>query len=110
MALNEAARQKDELRDTAASLLAELRDTRARADVAEGFARRSDRERAVLEERVASFEADEGRLTANLVAAQAEAHAAFAANEERELQMDSLQMHVFELRTALSRARGFEQA
>jgi chromosome segregation ATPase len=108
MALVEAAQQKDELRDTAAELAVEVRDLRRRVGIAEAEARRAETERALLAERVEARVEGIDELVERLSQAQRDLIAAHESNNERDLQIDQLQLQVMELRFALAKARGFE--
>jgi chromosome segregation ATPase len=108
MALVEASAQKDELRDTAAALAVEVRDLRVRVGIAEAAARRAETERALLAERLAQRMEGVDELVQRLSLAQRELVAAHDSNNERDLQIDQLQLQIMELRRALAAARGFE--
>jgi chromosome segregation ATPase len=108
MALIEASAQKDELRDTAAALAVEARDLRVRIGIAEAAARRAETERALLAERVAQRVEGVDELVQRLSLANRDLVAAHESNNERDLQIDQLQLQIMELRRALAKARGFE--
>ncbi len=110
MSLVEAARQKDELRDTAAALAIEVRELRVRTAAAEALARAADTERELAFERLAARDDASGAMIDNLVRVQRETVVAYENNDERDLQIDQLQLQVMELRLALARARGFAPA
>jgi hypothetical protein len=107
MSLVEAAAQKDELRDTAAALALEVRELRIRTTVAEAAARAAERERELIVERLAARDDSTAAIVESLVRAQRETVVAYENNDERDLQIDQLQLQIMELRLALARARGF---
>ncbi len=107
LALVEAARQKDELRDTATALVLELRELRVRVEAAEGMTRAAVRERQLAEERLEARDRSADALFESLAKTQRDVVAAHESNEERDLQIDQLQLQIMELRMALARARGF---
>jgi chromosome segregation ATPase len=106
----EAARQKDELRKTAAELAVETRDLRVRIDAAEAETRAANRERELAVERLASRDEATDAILETLLRAQRDAVIAYQNNDERDLQIDQLQLQIMELRLALARARGFAPA